>query len=370
MLGASAAIRDVIAEALYVASRDTKVLITGESGVGKELLARYIHNNSQRSRKRMASINCAAVTETLLESELFGHSRGSFTDASADREGLFLVADGGTILLDEIGEMGARMQALLLRVLENGEIQRVGSDRALQNVDVRIISATSRNLLQQTQDKPFRLDLYYRLNVVNLVIPPLRERVEDIRVLFDHFVQMFREPGTCGMTVSPEVYPRLEAYGWPGNIRELRNVAERAALRASGVIRVEDLPAEILHERKAAAGTPGMTTAAATLTDTVAAQCFDRMINKVESFWTAVYEPFMTRDLTREMVRAIVYRGLRHTNGSYRALAPLFNLPPSDYTRMLSFLQQNDCHLPFQPFRIVTSDDRRLAARPPEKAAG
>jgi DNA-binding NtrC family response regulator len=220
MLGGSPAILDVIAEARYVASRDAKVLITGESGVGKELLARFIHENSRRRVKPMASINCAAVTET---------------DAHAGSEGLFDVANGGTIFLDEIGEMGARMQALLLRVLEN-------------DADMRIISATSRDLLQQPKDNAFRLDLYYRLNVVHLVIPPLRERREDIRPLFDHFVRLCQEPGAGPITVSEDVYPCLEAYNWPFNIRELRNVAERTMGRDDGVFRVEDLPVDILRE--------------------------------------------------------------------------------------------------------------------------
>lgn len=368
MVGVSTAIRDLVAEALYVAPRDLSVLIIGESGVGKGTLARYIHENSQRHRKPMASINCAAVNKTVLESDLFGHSRVRFTDPYTDRDRLFLVANGGTILLDEVGEMGARMQALLLRALEKGEIQRAGPDRAHQNVDVRIISVTTHDLLQQTRDKAFRQDLYYRLNVVKLVIPPLRDRVEDIRILFDHFVQMCRESGASGLSVSPEVYPLLEAYAWPGNIRELHHVAVRAALRSSGVIRVADLPKEILPERKAPAGAPGLGTGAA-FVDAVAADRFDRMVRDHESFWTAVYEPFMTRELSREVVRAIVYRGLYHTKGSYRALAPLFNLQSSDYTRLLSFLQQHDCHLPLQPFRVITPQDRR-APRLSAKAAG
>ena len=216
MLGESSAILDVIAEARYVASRDSKVLISGESGVGKGRLARFIHENSHRRRKPMASIDGAVLTRTVLESEAF--------------------ASGGTILLDEIGEMSAPMQALLLRVLE-------------KNADVRIISSTSRDLLQQPKDNPFRLDLFYRLNVIHLVIPPLRERREDIQPLFDHFVRLFQEPDADPITVSEDVYHRLEAYNWPGNIGELRQVAERATRRDSGVIRVEDLPFEILQKR-------------------------------------------------------------------------------------------------------------------------
>jgi transcriptional regulator with GAF, ATPase, and Fis domain len=363
MLGTSRAILDVIAEARYVAQTDSKVLITGESGVGKELLANFVHDNSPRSRKPMASINCAGVPESLLESELFGHTRGSFTDAHADRAGLFEKANGGTVLLDEIGETGSRMQALLLRVLENGEIQRVGSDRLSQGVDVRIISATNRDLLQQTREKTFRLDLYYRLNVVNLVIPPLRERREDVKLLFDHFLQVLSARFHLPLCeVDAEAYDRLAAYHWPGNIRELRNVAERVALHHGGkVVKVQNLPAEILHEERAAE--QSVTAPPPALAEAVATACFDRMVHGLESFWAVVYEPFMSRDLTRDTVRAVVRRGLRETKGSYKSLAPLFNLAPTEYKRMLSFLQQHDCHLPFQPFRMITPEDRQRASR-------
>jgi transcriptional regulator with GAF, ATPase, and Fis domain len=370
MLGNSRAILDVIAEARYVAPTDAKVLITGESGVGKELLAHFVHDNSPRSRRPMASINCAGVPESLLESELFGHTRGSFTDAHTDRAGLFEKANGGTVLLDEIGETGARMQALLLRVLENGEIQRVGSDRLSQAVDVRIISATNRDLLQQTKEKSFRLDLYYRLNVVNLYIPPLRERREDIRLLFDHFLQVLSErfhSPVCQLDA--DAYAMLEAHSWPGNIRELRNVAERVALRHPGAqVRAQNLPAEILRGQGGIA--PAAAAAAPALADAVAMECFDRMVRGLESFWSVVHEPFMKHDLTRDTVRTVVRMGLHQTKGSYKALAPLFNASPTEYKRMLNFLQQHDCHLPFQPFRMVGPDDRVRAMRDTaEKAA-
>jgi transcriptional regulator with GAF, ATPase, and Fis domain len=371
MLGKSQAILDVLAEARYVAPTDSKVLITGESGVGKELLANFVHENSPRSRMPMASINCAGVPESLLESELFGHTRGSFTDAHADRAGLFEKANGGTVLLDEIGETGARMQALLLRVLENGEIQRVGSDRLSQGVDVRIISATNRDLFQQTKDKTFRLDLYYRLNVVNLVIPPLRERREDIRLIFDFFLQSlsqrFRVP-VC--EVDADAYGKLEAYNWPGNIRELRNVAERVILQRGGrPLTADALPTEILYVGRED-GLSAVAAAAPALADAIAEACFVRMVRGRESFWTVVHEPFMLRDLTRDTVRAVVRRGLWETKGSYKSLAPLFNLAPTEYKRMLTFLQQHECHLPFQPFRAMGQEDRvRATERPAEKAA-
>jgi transcriptional regulator with GAF, ATPase, and Fis domain len=372
MLGQSRAILDVVSEARYVAPTDSTVLITGESGVGKELLAHFIHENSPRSRRPLASINCAGVPETLLESELFGHTRGSFTDAHTDRAGLFESANGGTVLLDEVGEMGPRMQALLLRVLENGEIQRIGSDRPKHSVDVRMISATNRDLLAQTRERTFRLDLYYRLNVVNLIIPPLRQRRDDIRLLLDHYLSIM----STRFNIEPRelddrTYALLEEYNWPGNIRELRNVVERLTLQQGrGIVMPKDLPAEIANAVSAGTAEPSMPTPEAgatptpggTGTDVVAAACFERMVRGLESFWTVVYEPFMMRDITRATVRDVVWRGLRVTKGSYKALAPLFNVGPNEYKRMLNFLQQHDCHLPFQPFRAVAVEEQRAAA--------
>ena len=170
-----------------------RCLITGESGAGKEVLAHLIHQRSHRSRRPMITINCAGVPESLLESELFGHTRGSFTDAHRDRRGLLEMADGGTVLLDEVGDMSMRMQTLLLRFLESGEIQRIGSDQYHTTVDVRVIAATNHDLYERTQQKLFREDLYYRLNVVHLVMPPLRARREDIKLLFEHFLRVMAE---------------------------------------------------------------------------------------------------------------------------------------------------------------------------------
>ena len=375
MLGESKAIQDVVAEARFIAPTDSTVLITGESGVGKELLANFIHENSPRSRRPVASINCAGVPETLLESELFGHTRGSFTDAHTDRAGLFESAHGGTVLLDEVGEMGPRMQALLLRVLENGEIQRIGSDRPRHSVDVRIISATNRDLLAQTRERTFRLDLFYRLNVVNLIIPPLRQRRGDIRLLLNHYLTvMSARFNVPARELDERTYALLEDYAWPGNIRELRNVAERLSLQqGGGIVLPKDLPAEIvnalpMHAEGSAPAQPGAVGPESGPTDTAAAALFDRMVRGLESFWTVVYEPFMMRDITRATVRDVVWRGLRVTKGSYKALAPLFNVAPNEYKRMLNFLQQHDCHLPFQPFRAVAAEERAAAGRPTKAA--
>jgi DNA-binding NtrC family response regulator len=362
LLGNSPVIIELLKEARIMGATNSKVLITGESGVGKELLARFMHEQSPRSRASMVTINCAGVPESLLESELFGHVRGSFTDAHRDRRGLLEVANGGTVMLDEVGEMSMRMQTVLLRFLENGEIQRVGSDRSDVLVDVRVISATNRNLLEQTQRKEFREDLYYRLNVVHLVVPPLRARREDIGLLFDHYVRTLSELHhlpACELT--PEAIARLEQYDWPGNVRELRNVAERLVLRCSGrAVKIGDLPGETAQRKPQ----PETLSAGRTAADTVAAAYYERITNGRESFWSVVYEPFMSRDVTRATVRDIVSRGLQDTRGNYRLLAQLFNLPSSDYKRFLGFLQKHDCHMPFRNFRVLSASGDRDRLQP------
>ena len=351
LLGRSRAMLDVIEEAHFVASTDSKVLITGESGVGKEVLAHVIHQRSTRVRRPIIAINCAGVPETLLESELFGHTRGSFTDAHRDKRGLFEMADGGTVLLDEVGEMSMRMQGMLLRFLETGEIQRIGGEGRSTTLDVRIIAATNRDLYQRTQQKEFREDLYYRLNVVHLVMPPLRARREDIRLLFEHFLRVMGDQYRLAVCqISDEVVDLIEAYHWPGNIRELKNVAERVAVRYAGqLLTARELPPHVANARGAAT-VPGPFATVPSLVDVL----FDRITRKGESFWTAVFAPFMSRDLTRDTVRAIVRRGLECTKGNYRLIPSLFNFPAADYKRFLNFLQKHDCQIPFHDFRVVS----------------
>src|SRR5438067_8233294 len=247
LVGLGTAIRAIESEMEYAARSDAKVLITGASGVGKEVIARLVHQRSRRARTPLVTVNCAGIPDSLLESALFGHVKGSFTGAYRDRLGLLEMANGGTIFLDEIGEMSLRMQPLLLRFLENGEIQRVGADRVQSRVDVRVIAATNRNLLDRIAAKDFREDLYYRLNVIHLTIPPLRARREDIPVFLQHFLRLYAERhGQQPPELAPETLARLVAYDWPGNVRELKNVAERLIVRSgTGVIAVSDLPPEI-----------------------------------------------------------------------------------------------------------------------------
>lgn len=333
----------------YAARSDAKVLITGESGVGKDLVAGLIHDRSNRRGASMVTINCAGLPDTLLESELFGHVRGSFTGAYRDKPGLLEAARGGTLFMDEIGEMSLRMQAVMLRFLETGEIQRVGAEHPGPRVDVRLIAATNRNLLDQVAAKTFREDLFYRLNVIHLGIPPLRDRREDIPELVDVFVRHYSELYTVSMPpISSETMARLLTHGWPGNVRELRNLVERAIVRAQGsTVPIPSLPLEI------AAPVPPSSSDAGAPALARADQLFQRMLQGGESFWSVVYEPFMSRDLTREDVRLLIGMGLEQTRGSYKILMPLFNMPLSDYKRFLNFVRKYHCHLPFQQFRTV-----------------
>ena len=213
-----------------VAPSEATVLITGESGTGKELIAKSIHHNSRRKDHPLVVVNCAAITETLLESELFGHEKGSFTGADKRREGRFMQADKGTIFLDEIGETSAAMQAKLLRVIQEREIQRVGGEETL-SVDVRILAATNRNLEEDVKNGKFREDLFYRLNVVTLRIPPLRERQDDTPLLAQHFLEKYAKKNHKQVKgFSPLAMDMLLKYAWPGNVRELENVIERAVI--------------------------------------------------------------------------------------------------------------------------------------------
>ena len=351
LIGTSAAILSIDQEIECAARSDAKVLITGESGVGKEIVANLIHQRSRRHSAPFVALNCAGVPDSLLESELFGHAKGSFTDAYCDKRGLIESAQHGTIFLDEVGEMTPRMQAVLLRFLENAEVQRLGSTTPDVTVDVRVIAATNRSLIEDVADKRFRDDLYYRLNVIHIPVPPLRARVEDIPALLDHFVRLSSEAMRVPEPrLLDETVARLVAHTWPGNVRELKNVVERLVVRArGGVIPATDLPKDV-------AGRWPTVTASFERAPVkrVSESLYERMALNGESFWTVVYEPFMSRDLTREDLRAIVSRGLVETKGSYKLLLEVFNLAPNDYKRLLGFLRKHQCHMPFHKFRAVT----------------
>jgi DNA-binding NtrC family response regulator len=246
IIGKSPAMLEVYKTVARVASTKSTVLILGESGTGKELIARAIHQHSPRANHPFVAVDCGALTETILESELFGHVRGSFTGAVADKKGVFEEAQGGTCFLDEIGGISANMQAKLLRVLQEHEVRRVGGKDWVK-VDVRVVAATNQNLAQAVNRGEFRQDLYYRLDVVSIHLPPLRERVEDIPLLAGHFLQRYsQESGKCIKAIADKAMELLCAYSWPGNIRELENAIEQAvALSYQPVITPDDLPAAV-----------------------------------------------------------------------------------------------------------------------------
>ncbi len=365
LLGNSPAMIELKEEIEQVARSDGKVLITGESGVGKELVARSIGALSLRADAPFVPVNCAGIPETLLESELFGHVKGSFTGAYRDKPGKLEMAANGTIFLDEIGEMTLRMQGLLLRYLETGEIQTVGADRVAMSSNTRVIAATNRVLRDLIAQGQFREDLFYRLNVIHLVVPPLRERREDIPLLVDHFLQTLvaknggngngrngtgASPGTAYgaivRSISPQAVQTLTEYSWPGNVRQLQNALEKLVVTGRReVIELDDLPLEF--RTSPAAGVRPRRERRRTIVDDL----FKKLIEERQSFWAAVYPLYMNREITRGNVRDLVHKGLEEARGNYKIVLRLFNIDAGDYKRFLNFLRKHDCHLPFKEYR-------------------
>jgi DNA-binding NtrC family response regulator len=389
------ALRESIAGA---ARTQAKVLIVGETGVGKEVVARSIHAQGARRQTPLVAVNCSGVPESLLESELFGHTRGSFTGAVRDSTGLLRQAHGGTLFLDELGEMSQRMQAVLLRFMETGEIQQVGAERPSGRADVRLITATNRDLRVQIAAGLFREDLYYRVNVIQIQVPPLRDRADDIVALAQHFLEHAAAAhGLAVPTMTPDVAQLLMGYSWPGNVRELRNVAERLVLKEPGHrLLPEHLPPEIreggtaqapgvmppdakplvsIPEASPASPTAPSPSAAAfdvpvlqsfaprldeRVRDRIA-QLWDVMASGAD-FWSVVYPAFKARELTRTELAALIDRGLRETGGSYTALLKAFNMPPTDYKKFHAFLYQQQCNLPVTQYRQRRPRRSRAAA--------
>jgi DNA-binding NtrC family response regulator len=343
IVGVSAAIDGVRDFARRVARTDAKILITGETGVGKEIVARYIHEHSARASRAFVPVNCAGLSETLLESELFGHVRGSFTGAYRDKMGRLQLAHRGTVLLDELGEMSLRMQAMLLRFLENGEIQAVGGETLSAAIDTRVIAATNRDLPGLVASNQFREDLLYRLKVVHIHVVPLRERREDIRSLVTFLTaRLGRE-----VRFNDEAMRALQAHDWPGNVRELRNVLELAIWLSDGdELGLEQLPPAF---QDLAGKTPSTAPPRASVD-----ALFEGLSSGQLSFWDTVYPQFIRRDLTRSDVRELVRRGLSSTQGNYRALLRLFGVPMSDYKRFLNFLAAHECSLDYRGFRAAS----------------
>jgi transcriptional regulator with PAS, ATPase and Fis domain len=347
LIGESAVMKGLRAEIDRVARSDAKVLITGESGVGKELVACALHSHSPRAHRPFVAVNCAGIPETLLESELFGHVKGSFTGAYRDKPGKLEMAADGSIFLDEIGEMSLRMQGLLLRFLETGDLQKVGAHRADGRVDVRVIAATNRDLRDLITKGVFREDLFYRLNVIHILVPPLRERQQDIIALIDHFLGHFtRHNGTKAPAISPEAYRALTEHSWPGNVRELENVIERLIVRGRGEeVTLDDLPPEVRAQRGVAVRPKRERRR------TIADDLYKRLTEERESFWRVVYPLYMQREITRTNVRDLVRKGLEESRGNYKIVSRIFNMEAHEYKKFLNFLRKHDCQLPFKDYR-------------------
>jgi transcriptional regulator with PAS, ATPase and Fis domain len=338
--------RHVQALARRAAAGDAKVLITGESGVGKDIVARFIHAQSARASRPFIAINCAAIAETLLESELFGHARGSFTGAYRDRMGRLEAAHRGTVFLDEIGEMSLQMQAHLLRFLESGEIQPVGQEKPASKVDVRVIAATNRDLEGLVAAGGFRTDLLYRVKVVHIHVPPLRDRKEDLPFL----IQMAAARAGRPIAISRAALDALTEYRWPGNVRELQNVIEQAAWTSeSGDIDVDDLPEAVRFASRD--GLVPRKERRRRLADDL----YRTLLDGHYSFWGHIHPLLIKRDITRHDVRQLVSLGLTATRGNYRALIKLFGMPESDYKRFMNFLAAHECTVDFREFRTAAA---------------
>jgi Nif-specific regulatory protein len=305
MVGESQPMREVYQFVSRVAPRESTVLIHGESGTGKELVARAIHSNSDRADRPFVAINCAAIVDTLLESELFGHEKGAFTGAVAQKKGKLETAEGGTVFLDEIGELAPSLQAKLLRVLQEREFERVGGTRPIK-LDIRLITATNVDLNEASRNGKFRQDLYYRLNVVSIEIPPLRERPEDIPLLAAYFTARYSERVKRRVAgISPKARACLLGYPWPGNVRELENAIERAVvLGSTELILPEDLPDSILEETASSSGEPV----------------------------TALH------DGIREAKKKLIEQAIEQANGNYTEAAGILGVHPNHLFRLIRTL--------------------------------
>src|SRR5262245_30248530 len=304
LVGKSTIVEQLRHEIDSAARADAAVLIEGETGVGKDVAARLICSKGRRRTQRFVAVNCAGVPDSLLESELFGHVRGSFTGAYRDKPGLAALADRGTLFLDEVGEMSPRMQAVLLRFTESGEIHPVGSDGLARVVDVRLIAATNRPLANLVAAGEFRGDLYYRLNVIHVMVPPLRDRESDVILLLNEFLNDFaRIHQTRVPLFTDTAAASLLKYSWPGNIRELKNFAEQMVVRFTDrPIDWTDLPAHFVSSP----APHSVENAPAPTRRSAADLAWEQMVRDGQTFWAAVYDVFMDHELTKTDVRQIV----------------------------------------------------------------
>jgi DNA-binding NtrC family response regulator len=378
LLGESPIIEALRREIHRAARTQAKVLILGETGVGKEVVANLIHRSGPRQSRTFVALNCSGIPETLLESELFGHVRGSFTGAHRDKRGLVRQAHGGTLFLDELGEMSLRMQSVLLRFTETGEVQPVGADRATESADVRLLTATNRDLRAQIKEGKFREDLYYRLNVIQLRVPSVRERPSDVPLLLRHFLEQASETHQLPCpALSPEAETVLRHYPWPGNVRELKNLTEALVVRdLERLVTPDDLPSEMCSGSSSpAAPSASWTTMlpppVPTGSDKIpgrrspVAEMLWQRIREGDNFWS-VAEMYKAHELTRADLQVLIHMALQHTRGNYHAVVALFNLPKQDYKRFQAFLFQHKCNLPYRHYR---SGDMLASEKPTRQDA-
>ena len=343
MVGKHPKMQQLFEEIRRVAPSDSTVLIWGESGTGKELVARGIHSLSDRQPGPFVPINCSALPDDLIESELFGHSQGSFTGAVANKPGLFEAASGGTLFLDEIATMPVRLQTRLLRVLDQKKVRRLGETKE-RPIDVRIVATTNQSLPELIRRSEFREDLYHRLNVHQIRVPHLREHISDIPLLIHHILEGLNRRQGKEREIAGEAISLLSGYSFPGNVRELENIIESAYHLAEGsTISVEDISWRL--DQVPVGGSPASPHAESIVEDLVAGRV---------DFWRGVHDPFLNRDLSREEVREIISAGLGACNGKYRRVVEYFNLPNRDYKRFLAFLSNHNCKVDFRQFRPRT----------------
>jgi DNA-binding NtrC family response regulator/tetratricopeptide (TPR) repeat protein len=339
IVGSSPAIKEVFRHIEIAGRSPTTVLLEGESGTGKELVARAIHHASTRARGPFIPVDCGAIPDTLIESELFGSRKGSFTGALSDRPGLFEAANGGTIFLDEISNTSSGLQAKLLRVIQEREVRRIGETKG-RSIDVRLIAATNTNLDSLVQQRQFRQDLLFRLKVLHIRVPALRDRLTDIPQLAEAFVNKLNAAQSLKKHVTAAFLDRLSALNYPGNVRELQNLVERAYFFTKGSA-INNVPAD--HKSSSAGSHSGSV-------DEVHSW-FKELAEGRQSFWAGVHDRYKRRDIPREKVVALVDMGLRTTRGSYKSLAALFQVKEDEYRRFMDFLRRNRCRLDFRPYR-------------------
>jgi DNA-binding NtrC family response regulator len=335
LVGSSPAISEVRKFIEIAAASDATTLIEGESGTGKELVAQAIHEKSARARRPLVTVDCGAIPEGLIESELFGSQKGAFTGASADRAGLIEAAHRGTLFLDEIGNMSPSLQVKLLRVLQERKVRRVGENHG-RPVDIRLIVATNADLEDLVENGLFRKDLLYRINVLHLAIPALRERREDISELALSFLANLNLANNTRKRFSNEALGQMLTGNYSGNVRELQNVVERAYFMSAKSALIREVSVKGISGRS---------------TESEVASWFEDLKSGRRDFWKEVHERYKRRDIPREKVMALMHLGLQETRGSYKNLARLLQVRDSDYRRFMDFLRRNDCQPDFRPYR-------------------